>query len=176
MARFRRSFSGGRGRKATNYGWALINDTQNAVAASSSVLLGSLTLNNQGIDETLLRVVGMISVASDQEAATEQQEGAFGMMVVKDNAIVAGVSAIPTPLSEGGDDQWIVWVPFLNEFAFITGSGFDPNGAQVRYFDFKSKRIVHTGESIALVVASSGNSEGFRFSVLARVLSMVRGT
>ena len=57
MARRFRS-SRGFARKTTNYHWSGIVDTANSNAgAGAAVLMGSLSLANQGIDETLLRIV-----------------------------------------------------------------------------------------------------------------------
>jgi len=162
-------------RSPTNYTWSLIEDFGNSIAGNTSTLLGSLPLSNQGIDETLLRVVGMISVETDQLIASEVQTGAFGMTLAKDPAITAGVTSLPTPLTEGGDDDWPVWIPFSNSFMFQSAVGVD-RPIFTHYFDFKSKRVVHTGSALALVVQASTSSDGFNFSICARVLSMVRGT
>ncbi len=172
-----RSFRGSSGRKSTNYGWVGVNDIGNSIGTGATkVLLGGITLSNPSIDETWLRFVGMIGVESDQIIATEAQIGAFGMIVVSNNAFAAGAVSIPGPVADAGDDGWFVSVPFANTFQFITGSGFNPSGQTQRYFDFKSKRKVQEGEQIALMVESIAGSQGFTFNVMARGLSMVRGT
>ncbi len=177
MPRRSRTFRGSLGRKTTNYNWSIIADIGNSIGTGvTKVVLGSLALSNQGIDETFLRFVGMLSVESDQLIATEAQIGAFGMIVVTDNAFGVGATAIPGPITDGADDGWFVHVPFSNTFSFVSGVGFDANFATQRYFDFKSKRITHSGDTIALVVESAAGSGGFTFSVIARALGMVRGT
>jgi len=163
--------------KRPNRGWSIIVDTANSIAGGSTkVLLGTLVPSNPGIDETVLRTVGMIAVKTDQVAATEQQEGAFGMIVVNDRAIAAGAASIPGPLTDGADAGWFVHVPFLNDFTFVSSAGFHANGLTNVTFDFKSKRIVEEGFQIALMVETTASSEGITFSTILRLLSMVRGT
>ena len=163
-------------RRSPNRGWAGITDTGNAVAAATKVLLGSVSLSNSNIDETVLRFVGLIGVQTDQFVTDELQIGAFGMIVVNDFAIAAGAASVPGPITDSGDDGWFVHVPFINSFNFGTGVGFESNNMINRYFDFKSKRIVEEGFAIALVVESSSASQGFTFNIIARLLSMVKGT
>ena len=159
----------------SNRAWGGISDLANAIGGSSKVLLGSLTLSNPGIDETMLRVVGVLSVLSDQVAASEVQHGAFGMIVVTDTALAAGAASIPGPVTDIADDGWFVHVPFVNQFSLLSSVGFEGNSSTSRYFDFKSKRIVHDGQSIAIMVENIGGT-GFTFNTILRVLSMVRGT
>ncbi len=174
MAR-QRSYRGAR-RSTPNRSWAGVIDTQNGVASGASVLLGSLALSNVNIDETILRTIGLLSVATDQVASSEQQEGAFGMIVVNDLAIAAGVASVPTPITNVDDDEWLIWVPFSNSMVFGSAIGFDTMGAPTHYFDVKSKRIVQEGFGIAVVVEATAASEGFTFNLLLRQLSMIRGT
>ena len=164
-------------RRQPNRSWTGIVDTANVIAGGGTkTLLGSISLSVESIDETVLRTVGLISVNTDQSAATEQQEGAIGMIVVNDLAIAAGAASIPGPLTDIGDDGWFVHVPFANNFKLSSAVGIESQDATSRYFDFKSKRIVEGGFSIALMVESTAASEGFVLNVILRQLSMVKGT
>jgi len=173
MAHLRRQFN----KKSSNKSWSGIADPNNAVGGPGvKVLLGSLSLSNPNIDETLLRVVGSLSVNSDQTVASERQDGAFGMILVTDLAIAAGAASIPGPLTDIGDDGWFVHVPFMNRFLFLDATGFTSQDATSIQFDFKSKRIVQEGQSIAFMVETGSASSGIQFSAIFRILSMVRGT
>ncbi len=166
-------FARGRSKKA----WFGSSDVGNAIAGGGTkVLLGSISLSNTNIDETLLRTVGMISVRTDQIVASEVQQGAFGMIVVTDLAVAAGAASIPGPLTDIGDDGWFVHVPFLNRFEFVTGAGFDANTAVNKEFDFKSKRRLEEGQSMAIMVETTAGSGGINFLTIFRILSMVSGT
>ena len=164
-------------RVRSNKGWSALVDVGNAVsAASTKVLIGSLTPSNPGIDETVLRTVGVLGLFTDQVAADEDQQGAFGMIVVSNDAIAAGAASIPGPISDAGHDGWFAHVPFLERFSVASVSGFNFDMSRTVRFDFKSKRRVETGYSIALMVESTAASEGFTIGVNGRLLSMVSGT
>jgi len=136
-------------------------------------LLGSFTLSNPNIDETVLRTVGSISVNTDQIVATENQIGAFGMIVISNAANAIGVTAVPGPITDIEDDGWFVYVPITQHFQFGDGTGFAFTTPLA--FNSKAKRITEEGERIALVVENA-TVHGFNFSMVMRMLSMVRGT
>ncbi len=144
-------------------------------AASTKLAMGNFAQDNPGIDETALRWVGILSVATDQSAASEDQQGAFGIIRVSATAITLGVTALPSPLTNISDD-WIVHIPFLQRFVPLSAVGFDPHFVTQYKFDFKTKRILGNGQGFAFVLESSANSEGFEANLILRVLSMVTGT
>ena len=160
-----------------NRSWAALTDVGNTVAAGSTkVLLGSLSLSNPNIDETILRTVGVLSIITDQAVADEAQQGAFGMILVTDRAIAAGAASIPGPVSDSGDDGWFVHVPFLEHFTLATAVGFQHNAARNYKFDMKGRRRAQEGQAIALMVETTAASDGILLSVLGRMLSQVFGT
>ena len=93
------------------------------IPANSAVLISSFALSNPGIDETVLRTVGSIYVASDQTAANEAQLGAFGLILVTDQALSVGITAIPDPITDINDDGWFVYVPIQGDTVFATVVG-----------------------------------------------------
>ncbi len=146
------------------------------VPAASKVLLHSFTLSNANIDETILRVVGGIGIASDQIAAVEDQIGAYGFIIVTDLAVAAGVASIPGPATNNGDDGWFVYQTFGQRFGFGSAVGFDGQMSTWYPIDSKAKRVVSEGQNIAVVVENFHASQGFVISSQFRMLSMVRGT
>ena len=176
MARTRgrpRSFQN---RSRPNRSWAGVSSTAfTTVAANSAVLVGSFVLNNTGIDETILRTVGTLAIRSDQLSATENQIGAMGIALVTDAAHAAGVASLPDPITEIADDGWLLYVPFVNNFTFITAAGFDNNIMRLD-FDSKAKRVVSEGQRAAIVIANGDAANGFQFALVMRLLSQVRGT
>ncbi len=162
---------------APNRSWAGFNTASPVVvAAGTKVLLATLVLSNPGIDETVLRNVGVVSIQSDQSAATEQQIGAFGMIQVTDIAAAAGVASIPGPITDGTDDGWFTYVPFAQAFQFKTGVGFQGNVAQLYQFDSKARRRTSEGQLLAMVVENAHATHGLQIAVVLRTLSMVSGT
>jgi len=166
-----------RTRSTPNRTWAGINAaTYTNVPAASKVLLGSFTLNNTGIDETVLRTVGSISIKSDQAAASEDQIGAFGLYVVSSRALAIGLTAIPGPVTNASEDGWFVWQGFAQTLEFVSAVGVEPGMATTYHFDSKAKRVVGTGMGIAIMVENIHASHAFDIAVPLRLLSMVRGT
>ncbi len=129
----------------------------------------------QGIDETHLRTVGLLSIRSDQVAASEQQDGAIGMILATDQALSVGITAVPHPITDADDDGWILYQPFSQAILVGDATGFNSHGAVQYHFDTKAKRIIHDGSAIALVLQNS-SSTGIIFSIIMRTLTMVRGT
>ncbi len=161
-------------RRSPNKDWIGSVDTANAIAGGGTKVLLSTAVFT--FDTTVLRTLGVLGIATDQNSTTEQQEGALGMIVVSDAAIAAGVASIPGPITDIDNDGWFLHVPFLNEFKLVPGVGFNPLNTIVREFDFKSKRKIEDGFSIAVVIESTTTSEGFTASLIFRMLTMLRGT
>jgi len=129
------------------------------VAAGTKVLLGSF-LPLAGINETIRRTRGVFSVKSDQVTVAETQSGAFGMVVVTDAALAIGITAIPGPVTDAGDDGWFVWEPFFR-FGAPAGSGPDPGGESAIFVDSKAMRKLPDGFSAAIVVENANATFGF---------------
>jgi len=109
-------------------------------------------------------------VISDQASVAEQQNGAFGMVVVTDLAAAAGAASIPGPVTDANDDGWFVWVPTLQ----ITGGtiGGAPSVGVPQWphlFDSKAMRRVEEGFVIAVMfeTLSQGSEVGFAASLLS---------
>ncbi len=157
----------------SNKGWAGLNIAEINIPGNSAVLFASFTLSNAGIDETQLRALGTFAVTSDQTATSELQIGALGAIVVSDQALSVGVTAVPHPVTDIDDDGWFVHMPIAQSFILGDGTGFTFTTPWT--FDSKAKRVVHDGQSIALVVENS-SATGFQLSGIIRFLTMVRGT
>ena len=176
MARQRQLNRGFR-KSPSNKGWSgIILPAPVVIPANSRTFLAALTLDNDGIDETVLRVVGGITIASDQAAANENQIGAFGLCVVTDAAAAIGVTALPDSVIDVGDDMWLQFQGFAQEFQFSSAVGMRPNFGIWYPFDSKAKRVVHSGSQLAVIVSNAHATHGLTISVVFRLLSMVRGT
>ena len=132
-------------RRTPNRTWAGFTTQAINVPAATKVLLGTFTLSNPGIDETILRVAGYLSVISDQLVATEQQIGSLGFVVVNDLAVAAGAASIPGPSSQIDDDGWFVFVPFTNNFQLASAASFNAIGSLNLEFGSKAKRRIEDG-------------------------------
>ena len=169
---FQRSFSRS---SRPNRSWTGLVASATIVPTSTKVLLGTFVLSNPGIDETVLRSVGQISVSTDNDGASEQQVGAWGMCIVSDVALAIGITALPSPVSEISDDFWFVHQTIVQRTEFITAAGFHPNVSRNYEFDSKAKRKLEDGSVIVLVAENSG-PHGFQMACGLRLLSQVSGT
>ena len=161
----------------SNKDWSgIISATATTVPAASKVLIANFTLNNPGIDETVLRTVGVLTVSSDQESASELQLGAFGMSIVTTTALAVGVTAIPGPVTDVGNDSWFTFVPIQQHLTFVSATGVYPRMGVQYFFDSRAKRIVESGSAIAIMVENAHATHGFKVTMALRMLSMVRGT
>ena len=136
------------------------------VPAATKVLLVVVALSNPGINETIRRTRGLVSIASDQTAAPEDQNGAFGAMVINDLAVAAGAASIPGPVTDANDDGWFLWVPFVRSFPAV-------NGIESREYQFDSKamRRVEEGFAIAFMVENASATDGFNIACGISLLS-----
>ncbi len=146
------------------------------VPASTKILLGSFSLSNPNIDETILRTVGRVYVSSDQSVATERQIGAFGLILVSDLAVTAGAASIPGPISDRDHDGWFVYVPIVQSFLFKDATGIQENAGVGYDFDSKAKRKIEEGTKIAIMVENAMSTHAWQVSNVFRMLTMVRGT
>ncbi len=147
--------------------WArLVSNASVLVPAASKVLVATFTLANPGIGETVRRTRGRIHARSDQAAAHEEHLGGFGMIVVTDIAVAAGIASIPDPVSEGNDDGWFV-------FEHIVASGSENTLGQFVSvpFDSKAMRRVEEGYQVAVVVANASAVHAFEFTFGISLLS-----
>ncbi len=166
-----------RGGSRANRNWAsVISATNVTVPASSKTLLGLLALSNAGIDETVLRVRGSFSITSDQVAATESQIGSVGLIVVSDRAATVGVTAVPGSSTDADDDGWFVHQSFAQQFLFVSAVGVQSHHSTTYDFSSKAKRIVHDGQTIAIMAENIHATFGLQINLQFRMLSMVRGT
>ena len=162
-------------RARPNRAWSTsVQQSATTVAAASKVLLGNFTLANTNIDETVLRIVGVISVKSDQAASAEEQRGAFGLIRVSEAALAIGITAIPGPFTDGAD-QWFGYQSFVQAVDFRTAAGFALYTVQYM-IDQKAKRIVSEGQVLAIVAENSHATHGLTLGFQIRMLTMVRGT
>ena len=176
MTRRRTVQSPRRSSRRHNRDWTgTVSTVYTSVPAATKVLFGTFAPSNAGIDETVLRTVGMISVASDQVAADEFSIGAFGMKIVTDLAAAAGAASIPGPVTDISDDGWFVFVPFAESFEFVSAVGIAPNYGRRYPFDSRAKRVLEEGSVVVLMVENASPSFGIEVALAFRMLTMVTG-
>ena len=157
-------------RRQSNVSWGGFQVPATVIPVETKLILGSFILATQ-FDETVLRVRGEIMATSDQTALLERAEGALGMIVVSEDAFAAGISAVPGPVSDIGNDGWFLWQAYTTYFDLI--QGMTPHFITI---DSKAKRIIREGSRIAVVAEGAASPEATACIVQGyfRVLSMFR--
>jgi len=115
---------------------------------------------------TIVRTRG--SVAGNTSTNVVMAGYNFGVMIVRDEALTAGIASLPTPLDNFGSDGW-----FLLESIMIPTEGVG-EGQRVlhRMIDVKSMRKVVDGDAI-VGVAQSLNANSITHSHSLRMLAML---
>ena len=139
-----------------------------ALPANTVVLDQSLTtIEKAKRPFTVTRVVGSLFLQSDQNAAVETPFGAFGMIVVTEAAVAAGIASIPNVYSSAENDGF-----FVHQFMSAEGSASTNVGRPLERFsfDFRSQRKVQDGEDIAVVLQNGNLTDGLDYLVSFRML------
>ncbi len=167
----RGSFQPRKARRLTEW-IAFTSNSPLVVGATSSALFLSFSqLNLEDIVPcTIVRVHGRVTWTSDQDVASEDQVGAFGMALVREPARAIGITAIPTPIDEASDDSWFLHRFLSGRFEFDAGGS--TSHIVNEEFDSKSMRQIEDGDGIVLVVENSGVVAA-EFNVQARLLVML---
>ena len=132
--------------------WANIqvNSRLNALGAAASI--GSSFTAISFLERlTIARIRGSVSAHLDVGAALDAFTLAVGLIVVKDEAFVAGASSMPSPISQI-EQSWIWHHIFsLGPAATSTTDGAQILLNQMVEVDSKAMRKVQVGETLAFV-------------------------
>ncbi len=127
--------------------------------------MNSVVLSNPGINETIRRTRGQITVSA---GASGPISCTVGFMVANDLAVTAGAASLPGPVTDASDDSWFVWVPIL----FQAVSGQQVLEFQMA-FDSKAMRRVEEGYSVAIMLENNSPvvtiDVAIAFSILASI-------
>jgi len=141
-----------------------VNIVADASTQIASLSAGALLLR----PFTVVRTRARLHVESDQGAASEIATGAFGMIVVSDQAVAAGSGSIPDPVASS-NAPFFVWEPFINSFVFASGVGFEePAGTDI-VIDSKAQRKVGANEDVSMIVEET-NTVGITVAITGRML------
>ena len=117
---------------------------------------------------TILRTRQLIQYRSDQSVVSERPSGAYGRIVVTDNATAIGITAIPDPTTEP-DAAWFVWQGMHNSFRFGSNVGFDGQDGNQYVVDSKAMRKLGNNDDLAAVVAQDA-AVGATITIRGRML------
>ncbi len=119
---------------------------------------------------TVVRTRGFWGVHTDQVAADEDQQVAYGSIVVSDEAVAVGITAVPTPVAQNGS-SWIHFDMTFQRFEQQSAIGIYPNFIPWRMVvDSKSMRKVEEGQDLIEVVENGGSGDGCQVITFTKTL------
>ena len=122
--------------------------------------------------ETVIRIRGLATVASDQTAAAEDQIGAFGVGVVSEQAATVGITAVPFPVADAAWGGWMWHSYFARNIVSLSSVGIDAGLTHQIIIDTKAMRKVGENERLIMVVENVG-AGGIDVTTQMRLLSKV---
>jgi len=139
------------------------------LTATGSTLLFTSAVGHEG--ETIVRVRGLFTAVLEVAGVGDGFFGAFGMAIVTTAAATAGVASIPTPLTEGGWDGWLLH-RYFDVARSVQAGG--PGEYTRLELDSKAMRKANEDESLVgvLEIAENGVAQ-MSAQVRVRILSMI---
>ena len=126
-------------------------------------------------DFTIVRIRGLLSVASDQSVATEEPFGALGVMVVKEPARAAGTGSLPRPYDEAFDSGWLLHQFFRGACRVGTDTGIEGGSWWNEYvLDVKSMRKVQSSDAIVVLLENANATAGLVYRLDFRMLIKIQ--
>ncbi len=151
--------------------WSRIVPSVTTLASGAdAALINSLSSGLLAIRPfTIIRTHVELLIISDQQAAAEFCGAAFGTAVVSDQASAIGVTAVPTPDTDGGSDLWMSHQYMWNSLIFASAVGLDTVGRQYTV-DSKAMRKVDDGQDFVVVLERMSIGSGATIFVAGRIL------
>ncbi len=158
------------GRNVRETAWIGLTETSTTLAAASTASITNVTGAGLLAERpfTIVRARYFVYVQSDQVAATELFQTAFGACVVSDQSVAIGPTAVPTPFTDKDSDAWFVYEIFTDQF--VTGAGNSSKMGIGREVDSRAMRKVEEGFQLIHVVENSTISNGSIVTIGGRVL------
>ncbi len=149
-------------------GGVLVSST--IASGNAAVLMTSLGVAALALRPfTVVRTRGLVTIKSDQQAASEDFFGAWGTAVVSDQAVAIGVTAIPTPIFDNDSDLWLAYEFLASDFVFGSAVGFAQTMTH-RVVDSRAMRKVDVGQDLITVIERDSVGSGAVMSAFTRTL------
>ena len=164
-----------RGKRRMTQWTATVPEATFSALGAAAAVIDSTFVTDVNNPETIVRVRGLLSVMSDQIAASERPFGAFGMAVVSDQAVAAGVASVPTPYQEADSDFWFVHQFFAGAVQFASSVGLWGGSSVITQYVIESKamRKVSPDQTVIAVLDNGNTSDGLLYRLDLRMLSKV---
>ena len=147
---------GGVNRRSTF--WIQIVSAQTTLSAAGGAIITAASAGLLAFRPfTIVRTRMTFLLRSDQTAAVEYQAAAYGQVVVSDQALAIGVTAVPTPVTDGGSDLFFAYQLMFAGHSDLTDR---MNPAALYQLDSKAMRKVEEGQTVIGVGEHDGITQG----------------
>ncbi len=151
--------------------WLFLTPEENTIVTTGATQIG--TLNSAALalrPFTIVRTRISAYIRSDQTASAEEQQIGFGVCVVSDQATAIGITAIPTPVTDLGSDEWLMIQLMFSAVNAASGAGsIVPNGRGFE-IDSKAMRKVDNSSDMNLVLEGGAQNDGAIVTTGGRIL------
>ncbi len=146
--------------------WVRYDVRADTLGGSTAVLIASLNAAALAMRPfTIVRTHIALYLTSDQAAAMEVQQCAFGLAVVSDQAVAVGVTAVPTPLTDMGSSLF-----FAHKVMFANASTLTDRTIGGQYFSLDSKAMRKVDSGSDLVITTESHDNGLILQSAGRIL------
>ena len=144
------------------------------VAAASKLLYATVPGATLALiaPATIIRTRGILTVLSDQTAATETQMGGIGVGFVNEVAGTLGITALPGPTTDPNWEGWFVYQRFTQRMLVATAVGMASRGGSGGSYEIDSKamRKFDGDETMVFLAENRHATNGFEFNLVLRFL------
>jgi len=152
--------------QATPFDNVSVSTTQVAVGAFSWA---------ETIEATILRTRGEFLIVSTPDAATDSDQIALGLCVVRDAAVTVGGTSLPSPIADAQDDIWLWHSVYALDAMGATAEDPQSSTAYVR-FTIDSKAMRKFPKGSAYVLLAEGNTGEFASVFVSGFLRFLVGS
>ncbi len=159
----------GRSRQVRQMVWIGVDQVPVTITAAGKLALTSLNAAALALRPfTVIRTRLNILIRCDQLAVSQRFRGAYGRIIVSDQASAAGTASIPGPASNT-DAPFFVWEPLQTELFFSDATGVNTPAGTLITVDSKAMRKVGNNEDLVSILEGS-SADGVILSQIGRTL------
>ena len=156
------------GRQVRETLWTSVDFSLNSQSALGGVITNAANAALLALRPfTVIRFRGVLFLRSDQTAAAEAQAGAFGAAVVTEQALAIGVTAVPTPVTDMGSDEFFMHQIIMAGESRLTDVAIPGTFLQ---FDSKAMRKCSESEEPYFVYEFASTTQGAQLHSAGRLL------
>ncbi len=160
------------GRNVRETAWLGATTARTVLAAPSiKALVRGLSVAEKALRPfTVVRTRGILMLESDQTSVSEFYGASYGLIVVSDQAVTVGVTAVPTPDADSNSDLWLVFERMYGALKVTSDIGRFLETV-TRVIDSRAMRKVEDGQDLISVAENDAlSTSGLTLTNFERVL------